>query len=213
MSNQGLGPIAGLILAGGQATRLGGIQKALADLGSVRLIDLVCDQLTPQVDAIAISANAELDSYRALGHPVLTDVISGHLGPLAGIHAGLKWGAREGFSHVLSVAGDTPFIPSDLATRLAGGLDSAQTIAMAARGEGKHRLQPTIALWPTALADDLAAALQADIRKIVLWAEPHGIAAVSFDEQPENPFFNVNTPEDLEAAKAKLRDLGQDMKT
>lgn len=207
MSAPVLGPIAGLILAGGQATRFGGIQKALADLGSSRLIDLVLDRLTPQVDAIAISANKDLKTYRALGHPVLTDVISGHLGPLAGIHAGLVWGAQSGYSHVLSVAGDTPFIPSNLASHLSAGLDSKHAIAMAARGDGKHRLQPTIALWPTILADDLGAALQADILKIVLWAEPHGIAAVSFDQPGDNPFFNVNTPQDLDVAKAKLRDM------
>ncbi len=163
-------------------------------------------RLAPQVGPVAISANRSLEAYEALGHAVLTDASEERLGPLAGIHAGLRWARGQGISHVLSVAGDTPFIPDDLRARLEAELSDEVQIVMAALTGAPKPLQPTIALWPSALADDLGAALASGTRKIVLWAERHGLGQAGFSGQ-DNPFFNVNTPEDLAQAKARLKGL------
>lgn len=193
---------AGLVLAGGLATRMGGGQKTLLEIEGRSLMARILDRLSPQVDCCAINANDDLERYRSFGLPVLHDLVDGYSGPLAGIHAGMVWAAEQGATHVLSVAGDTPFFPSDIAARLAAALEPAQ-IAMAATqvpGRGLMR-QPTFALWPVALADNLEAALRDGMRKVVLWAEPHGVVDVEFSVDPFDPFFNVNTPDDMKVAR------------
>ena len=200
--------IAGLVLAGGLARRMGGGQKALLPLAGRPLLAHVLDRLAPQVDAIALNANAEPAAYAPFGHPVIADTLSGHLGPLAGVLAGLRWAAPIGYTHIASVAGDTPFFPPDLTARLATGLTKATPIAMAAtpdpqRGLSRH---PTFGLWPVALADDLEAALNTGLRKVVAWTDPIGCATVEFPVTPFDPFFNVNTPADMAEAEKLASD-------
>lgn len=195
--------IGGLVLAGGLASRMGGGQKALLELNGQPLLARVLAHLSDQVDTIAISANAELERYAVFGVPVLTDTMPGHLGPLAGVLSGLRWAEGAGLDHVVSVAGDTPFFPGDLVARLDAARRAGEgAIAMAATPDperGSLR-QPTFALWPTSLADDLEQALSKGIRKIVLWADRHGLELAAFPATPFDPFFNVNTPDDMQAA-------------
>ena len=142
------GLIAGLVLAGGRATRLGGGDKPLRLLGGRPMLARVLERLLPQVEQIAISANGDPARFAAFGLPVLPDDgPAGRAGPLAGILSGLQWARREAaFEKLLTVAGDTPFFPTDLAARLnAASAGHPDRIAVAASGGRRH---PVFALWP-----------------------------------------------------------------
>jgi len=200
--------VAGLVLAGGLARRMGGGQKALLPLNGKPLLDHVMSRLTPQTDQIAINANADPELYAAFPHPVIADTLPGHLGPLAGVLAGLRWAEGRNISHIVSVAGDTPFFPDDLVDRLGAAVSGETPIALAAtpdpeRGLNRH---PTFGIWPVALADNLEAALTDGLRKVVLWTDTHGCATVPFSATPYDPFFNVNAPADMAKAEQLAAD-------
>lgn len=198
---------AGLVLAGGQATRMGGGQKALMDMSGRTLLARVLDRLESQVDQIAINANRELERYEAFGHPIVTDTLKDFPGPLAGVLTGMRWAEDQGFSHIVSVAGDTPFFPNDLVARMEA---ASGVIAMAATRDPKRGVlrQPTFGHWPVALADDLEQALKDGMRKIVAWANPYSVAEVIYDPTPFDPFFNVNTPDDMIVASQYAAEHG-----
>ncbi len=196
----------GIILAGGLATRMGGGDKCLLPLGDARVLDHVIDRIAPQVAELALNANGDAIRFADTLQMVLPDTIPGFAGPLAGVLAGLDWAAEQGASHVVSVAADTPFFPRDLVVRLQRAVDADHPIALAAtphpdRGKTRH---PTFGLWPVALRDDLRQALQDGLRKVVLWTDRHGTATVIFDAGPSDPFFNINTPADLDHARQML---------
>ncbi|GAB4259591.1 MAG: molybdenum cofactor guanylyltransferase MobA [Pararhodobacter sp.] len=193
--------IAGVILAGGRATRLGGGDKGLLALGGRSVLDHVIARLAPQVAALALNANGDPARFAPLGLPVLPDLTDDRPGPLAGILAAMLWAAGRGDAQVLTVAGDTPFLPVDLVVRLA----AAGPFAMAESPDeaGAMRAHPTIALWPVALADTLAESLARGEHKVGRWAQEHGARRVPFTERPD-PFFNINTPADLHSAQARL---------
>lgn len=195
--------IAGIVLAGGRATRMGGGDKGLLNVGGQRLIDHVIDRLTPQVGAVAINANGDPARLSEFGLPVLPDSLPDHPGPLAGVLAGLDWAAGQGADAIVTAAADTPFFPRDLATRLAAHAGPSGLCLAASPDEtGTLRRHPTFGLWPVALRDDLRAALMGGLRKIVLWTQAHGAGLAVFDSVPFDPFFNVNTPEDIALANA-----------
>jgi len=193
----------GVILAGGQATRMGGGDKGLLPLGQGTLLSSVIDRLEPQVAGLAVNANGDPTRFADLNLPVLPDSIEGFAGPLAGVLAGLDWAAGQGADTIVTAAADTPFFPCDLVPRLLLAADGmAHPLALAAtpdarRGSARH---PTFGLWPVALRDDLRAALQGGLRKVVLWTEQHDGREAMFPD--ETAFFNVNTPEDLAKAEA-----------
>jgi len=193
---------AGVILAGGRATRMGGGDKGLRRVGDRRLIDHVIDRLAPQCAALAINANGDPARFAEFGLPVLADSLPDHPGPLAGVLAGLDWAAAEGHAAIVTAAADTPFFPRDLARRLAAAAGpSGLALAASRDAEGKLWRHPTFGLWPVALRDDLRAALRGGLRKIVLWTDAHGAGLAEFPATPFDPFFNVNTPEDIARAE------------
>jgi len=200
----GAARIPAVILAGGRATRMGGGDKGWRTIGGTRLIDHVIARLAPQVGAIALNANGDPDRFD-LGLPVLPDSIEGYAGPLAGVLAGMDWAASFGADAVVSVAADTPFFPADLVTRLqqAAG-PSGLALAASPDETGKVWQHPTFGLWPVALRHDLRDALEGGLRKIVLWTDRHGAGQATFASEPFDPFFNVNTPEDLARSEALL---------
>jgi molybdopterin-guanine dinucleotide biosynthesis protein A len=198
--------VVGLLLCGGQSRRMGGGDKALRLLGGIPLLDRVIERLRPQVDALVLNANGDPGRFASYALPVVADSVSGFAGPLAGVLAGLDWAAslRPDCPYIVSVATDAPFLPTDLVTRLADGLDAAHAdLACAASGGRAH---PVFGMWPVRLREDLRHAVVAEgIRKVDLWTERHKLATVSFAEQPVDPFFNANRPEDFETAAALLR--------
>lgn len=185
-----------VILAGGRGSRLGGCDKPLLPLGQGALLDTILERLTPQVSTIALAIRGDQTGYARFGLPVLRDGWVDQ-GPLIGILSALEWGRGEGASEVLTVSGDTPFIPRDLVSRLSPGPSCAMS---------RERSHPLIALWPTTclslLRDHLARALASGARRqlaVRRFTEKIAMRDVSFDDEPDDPFFNINTPEDVDA--------------
>ncbi len=201
----------GVILAGGLARRMGGGDKGLLPLGGRSLLAHVVDRLEPQVAGLALNANGDAARFDRFGLPVLGDSIDGFVGPLAGVLAGLDWAAGKGATCIVTAAADTPFFPCDLVPRLlmaAEGMDVPLVLA-ATPDERRGRLRhPTFGLWPVALRDDLRAALEGGLRKVVLWSDRHAGREALFAVDGIDPFFNVNTPEDLALAEQLLGGVG-----
>ncbi len=193
--------ILGVILAGGKATRMGGGDKGLRKVAGQRLLDHVIARLGPQVGAMALNANGDPDRFGDFGLPVLPDSLPDWPGPLAGVLAGMDWAAAQGADAVVSVAADTPFFPRDLVARLHAAAGPSGLALAATREEGKLWRHPTFGLWPVGLRDDLRAALEGGLRKVVLWTDQHGAGLAEFATEPFDPFFNINTPEDIETAE------------
>jgi molybdenum cofactor guanylyltransferase len=187
--------VLGVVLAGGKGSRLGGADKALIRLAGITLLDHAVARLSPQVDALVISANGDAARF-GVSVPVLADSVS--LGPLSGVLAALRHAERHGFDAVVSVAVDTPFFPADLVARLAapGGP------AIAARG---GRVHPTFGFWPVTVTVALARALAEGRAKVTEFAEAVGAQVVAFAGVADaDPFRNLNTPEDLAQVGAVL---------
>jgi len=185
--------ITGLVLAGGQGRRMGGVDKGLATLRGRPMVAWVLERLAPQVGALVVNANQNLEQYRAYGHPVVSDEIGGFAGPLAGLQVGMK-AARTPF--ILTAPCDSPFLPDDLASRLSAALQ-AQRADVAVVKTGKWH-QPVFALVRTALLPHLTAYLEKGGRKIDSWYGMLHIAEVVFDDE-EAAFSNINTTEELKA--------------
>jgi molybdopterin-guanine dinucleotide biosynthesis protein A len=204
--------VAGVILAGGLSRRMGGGDKGLAPLGSMTMLDRVIRVVRPQVGALVLNANGDPTRFAATGLPVAADTIEGFVGPLAGVLAGMRWASRmmPVASHVLSVSSDAPFLPADLLTRLSKAIEARPAaIAIARSPDGLH---PVIGLWPISHADDLEASLRAGLRKVLDWTDRHGTVPVDFPlieigGEMVDPFFNVNTPAELDEARRLLARL------
>lgn len=192
----------GVILAGGRASRMGGGDKGLRRVGGLRLIDHVIARLSPQCAPLAINANGDPARLAEFALPVLADSLPDHPGPLAGVLAGLDWAAGLGAPAIVTAAADTPFFPRDLAARLWRARGHAGlALAASADAAGKVWQHPTFGLWPVELRHDLRAALAGGLRKIVHWTDRHGAGIVEFPAAPFDPFFNINTPEDIALAE------------
>lgn len=197
--------IVGVVLAGGLGRRMGGGDKALVALGGRHLLDRVIERFAPQVGPLVLNANGDPARFETFGLPVAADPVAGHPGPLAGLLAGMRWAEthRPGARHVATAAADTPFLPLDLVARLAASLDGADPdgIAVPVTATGTHQV---CALFPISLADALEEALVGGAaRKVMAWIERHPVRHVAFGplEGGLDPFFNVNTLEDLAAAE------------
>lgn len=203
------GDIAGIILAGGLSRRMAGGDKALQLLAGKPMIAHAIARLVPQVSALAINANGDPARFAAFGLPVIPDTISDFAGPLAGILAGLEWAAAQSeVTHLVTAPADSPFAPADLVSRLRTA--PPDRIAIAACAGETHQV---FALWPVVLADPLRSWLEAGkSRKVLAFVEsqPHRIVAfdlVMTKSGPLDPFFNVNTPDDLAEAERLAREV------
>jgi molybdenum cofactor guanylyltransferase len=194
-------PTFGLVLAGGLARRMGGGDKALIRIGSETILQRTLARLTPQVDGVVLNANGDPTRFAAFGLPVVADSVPDFAGPLAGILAGLDWVAanRTDLDWVVSVPGDCPFLPHDLVARLHDARSAeGKPLACAHSGDWRH---PVVGLWQVALREDLRHAVTVeDLRKIEVWTARHGVALADWPTEPVDPFFNVNTPEDVAKA-------------
>lgn len=193
--------IAGVILAGGLARRMGGGDKPLRLLAGKPILGHVIARLQPQVSALAINANGDPGRLDAFGLPIVEDTMPEYQGPLAGILAGLLWArnACPGVTHLLTMPGDTPFLPSDLVARLDAARGRAGALIAQAESDGK--LHPVVSLWPLELTEPLEAALMAGMRRVREFQSHYSVAIEAFAFDGIDPFHNVNTPEDLAEAE------------
>ena len=180
---------------------MGGADKAMLALGGKPLVAHVLNRLQPQVAALAISANGDADRFSAYGVPVLADTICGQPGPLAGVLAGMEWAQGMGFSAIVTVATDTPFFPRDLVRRLRDS-QGPEGLCLAAFEDraGVVQNHPTFGLWPVRLRDDLRQFLISGGRKVGRWCADHAAGQAVFSAEID-PFFNINTPDDLREAE------------
>jgi molybdopterin-guanine dinucleotide biosynthesis protein A len=186
--------ITGIVLAGGQGRRMGGVDKGLVDLGGRPMVAHVLERLQPQVAAIVVNANQNRERYEALGFPVVADAVGGFAGPLAGLHAGLS---AVGTRYAVTVPCDSPFLPDDLVARLANGLvEHDAQLAVAKTFDQPH---PVFALVRADVRDDLAAFLAGGGRKIDAWYARLAVVEVVFDDRAD-AFRNINTRDELAAA-------------
>ena len=205
-------PTLGVLLAGGLARRMGGGDKPLKAIAGRTILERAIERLAPQCAALILNANGDPARFAATGLTVVADDVPGFAGPLAGILAALDWAARNrpDLEWVASAAGDSPFLPHDLVSRLHAARAAAGVpLACAESGGQAH---PVNGLWPVALRADLRHALVAeDMRKIDRWTARHGVAHASWPAEPLDPFFNANTPQDVAAAErlARLHEQAQ----
>ncbi len=185
---------------------MGGGDKCLLPLGGRPLLGHAIERLTPQVDSMVLSANGDPDRFAAFGLPVVADPVPGSAGPLAGILGAMRWARRHrpDVRQVVSVATDTPFFPHDLVARLSA-VAGKDTIAIARSGGREHRV---FGIFPVACGDALERFLTtAASPKVGDWLTTASFAIADFDVPPPpgiDPFFNVNTPEDLALAESAL---------
>ena len=201
--------ILGTILAGGLSRRMEGREKSLVDLDGKPLLARAIERLAPQAGPLVINANGDPLRFSGFGLPVIADTVEGYAGPLAGVLAAMRHARTlDGITHVLTAAADTPFFPVDLFQRFAARLEAetapADTICLAASGGNRH---PVFGLWPVMLADALERFLIAEEgRKVMLFVDRHPWFEVDFPFQGSiDPFFNVNTPDDLSEAERLAR--------
>ena len=185
---------------------MGGGDKSLRLLGDKPLMSHVIERLGEQVDEIVINANGDRERLAHFKLPVIADSIDDFAGPLAGILAGMDYAARHGFSHIVVVAADTPFFPMDLMQRLS---ENAQKINIARDDNAveKFALHPTFGLWDVGLRDELRTALQNDMRKVMGFVKQYQWRAVQWVADGFDPFFNVNTPDDMAQADLILQGM------
>lgn len=183
------GSISGIVLAGGQGRRMGGVDKGLQLLHGKPMVAEVVARLAPQVAEIVINANQNREAYEKLGRRVVADDIGGFAGPLAGLHAGMKAASHP---LVVTVPCDSPFLPMDLVSRLRASLRD-NDLSVAKTGERTH---PVFSLMKRSLLGSLEAFLLGGGRKIDAWYGALKFVEVPFDDEPD-AFRNINTLEEL----------------
>ena len=188
-----------IILSGGRATRMGGVDKGLVCLQNKPLIQHVIEHLTPQTDEILINANREISQYQAFGYLVLPDKTDDFLGPLAGFNLGLQHATHN---YLLTVPCDSPLLPSDLAQRLLKDLmENNADIAVASSDGNAH---PVFSLCKKTVLASLNNYLALGERRVSAWQKSQQYIEVDFSDCA-SAFVNLNTFEDLADLELKLR--------
>jgi molybdopterin-guanine dinucleotide biosynthesis protein A len=209
MASATIGPIAGVLLAGGRSSRIGGGDKCLLSLGGKPLLAHAIERLKPQVDILVLNANGDPKRFTSFGLPIIADESGGdHAGPLAGLLAGMEWADAEApnMRFIVTVPTDTPFFPMDLVARLIEAQQGREVPAIAASETGEH---PVFGIWPVALAATLRRDLASGKRKTIDWANAQGAATARFapaqiQGREIDPFFNINEAAELAKAEALL---------
>jgi molybdopterin-guanine dinucleotide biosynthesis protein A len=197
--------VLGTVLAGGLARRMGGGDKSLREVAGQTILDRTIARLQSHCAALAINANGDPARFAAFGLPVIADSIEDYAGPLAGILAGFDWCAqiRPDIDWLVTAPADCPFLPDDLVPRLIGQRDTSNADIVVAESGG--RTHPVIALWRVGLRDILRDHLVQDgSRRVESWIKTQSWAVARWSDEPYDPFFNVNTPEDLALAEALI---------
>jgi molybdopterin-guanine dinucleotide biosynthesis protein A len=196
---------AGVLLAGGVASRMGGGDKSLRMLAGQPILAHVIARIRPQVPTLILNANGDPARFAEWGLPVAADAIPDYPGPLAGIHAGMRWVQDHcpETADIVSIPTDTPFLPIDLIERLLSVRTAeGAEIVVASSGGQAH---PVVAIWPVRLTTELYRLVTADgMRRVTDFARRYTVAYADFPVAGIDPFFNVNRPGDLELAQSLI---------
>ena len=189
-----------VIMIGGKSSRLGGGIKSLIKINNKKIFDIILERIQPQIDKIIINYNiedAEISKYK---FPIIKDVKKGYLGPLAGIHAGMQWlnKNKPEVNWLLTLPGDTPFIPLNLVSCFEEKINQDSKIILA---KSNDKIHPIIGAWHTSLYKSLNEHLESGTRKILEWAEYQPLEFLEFNEKDYDPFFNINTQIDINKAE------------
>lgn len=185
-----------VILSGGASRRMG-TEKALTPLAGEPLLAHVIARIAPQTERLALNTNSDDPALAGFGLPLLPDTLPDRPGPLAGILAAMDWAAELGAARVVTVPGDTPFLPADLIPCLTLRGSGDAPVVAASSG----RLHPVAGLWPVASRAALRGAITEGLRKVTGWTDAVGALTCDFPATDPDLFFNVNTPEDLARAE------------
>ncbi|MES2674979.1 MAG: molybdenum cofactor guanylyltransferase MobA [Pseudomonadota bacterium] len=199
--------IVGIILAGGLARRMGGGDKCLLPLGGKTLLQRTIERAQPQVSQLLLNANGSSLRFARTRLPVLADQFPNNLGPLAGVHAGLSWMIAKATNQewLMSFASDTPFFPLDVVSKLAvhtvtSPLKSGNAPLIIA--SSNLQIHPVFSLWHISLLPKLTSQLQTgEIPRLQEWVKQHKPQYVDFVVKDYDPFFNINSPQDLYTAE------------
>lgn len=197
--------VLGVIVAGGQGRRMGGLDKSFIDLAGRPLLQWSIDRFGSQVSRLIISANGDTSRFDEFGVPVVVDRVSDFAGPLAGLLAAMEWAQTYApdIRWMASVSVDTPFLPRNLVAKFGATQRNETSDLVCAWSNGQ--IHPVCGLWRVDLAEDLRRSLLVeDLHKVDAWAGRHRMATLAFPADPVDPFFNINRPEDLVRAEALL---------
>ncbi len=189
--------VTGVVLAGGQGSRMGGVDKGLQPFRGKPMVAHAVERLGAQVDELLINANRNPEAYAAFGHRVIADEIEGFAGPLAGFERGL---AHAAGTLVVTAPCDSPFLPLDLVARLRAALETADAqLAVAKTGDQAH---PVFSLMRRDVHDSLRQFLSSGERKIDRWYAALAVVEVPFDDNPD-AFLNINTRAELDSLEPR----------
>ena len=202
--------IPAVILSGGQSRRMDGNDKAFLSIADQNLLEMVLGRLKRQTPKVAINTNSSNPKYGQHGLPVLMDHFRGFWGPLSGILTAMIWANDMGYEKVLTVAVDTPLFPENLLDKLDQKINLSNSDIVFAASVSEHKrgkvLHPVFGLWKTFLFEDLRKQLEKGVRKVTCWSERHKASSVCFSDERIDPFFNINTPQDIMLLKEYLRE-------
>ena len=193
--------ICAVIMTGGKSSRMGGGIKSFKKFNNKMIFDRIYTILNNQIKNIIINTNTKEKYFKKYNRIIIKDKITGHLGPLAGIHASLYWINKNmpKVNWLISIPGDTPFIPKDLIDRLylKAKINKKQIVL----AKSNNHIHPVIGIWNMNLLESLEYNLLSGERKTIVWAKKHELDFEEFFEENYDPFFNINYEEDLIRAK------------
>ena len=183
-------------MIGGQSRRMGGGIKSFIKFNNKNIFDRILERVKSQTNKIVINCNTEEKNLNKYKLPIIKDIKTGYLGPLAGIHSAMDWIKKNDndTDWLITIPGDTPFIPNDLIFEIDKKITSKSKIILA---KSNNKIHPVIGAWNLNLYDDLDKHLENGVRKILSWANLHHINFVNFSDHFYDPFFNINTKEDI----------------
>ena len=188
-----------LIMIGGQSKRMGGGIKSFIEFNDQSIFDRILERTKPQIKKIVINCNENNEKLKKYKLPIIKDLKNGYLGPLAGIHTGLSWLNKNEpqIEWLITLPGDTPFIPSNLISNFKKKMTSKFKIILA---QSEKKTHPIIGAWHKSLISSLNNSLNNGTRKILDWAELHPLGFIKYKCNNYDPFFNINTQEDVKKA-------------
>ena len=188
-----------LIMIGGQSKRMGGGIKSFIKFNDKSLFDRILERTKPQISKIILNCNIEDKRLLKYNITIIEDLKKGYLGPLAGIHSALSWMKihEPEIKWLVTLPGDTPFIPKNLISNFKNKISSESKIILT---QSNDKIHPIIGLWHTSLLSSLDFHLNKGVRKIMSWAKLHSIDYIDYSTEFYDPFFNINTKEDIDIA-------------